>query len=213
MAHYQGRETERAKAFVCQQHGRDVHVYYRRRKGCNLSVLIYSQMGWKNQGVMKVSVAGNEVETVQSFSLDIKAINSPTKSRSHWAGQWDSSVFEYSHSFDLFSGKVSSWRGSGLVWGDALGHVGRHSQACCSPHHVVLDKSPRVPVTAAMPTCCRSAHGLLRSAVRSLLLMKIPVLFWPQEKTYSYKEKCKGKWERTRSIRNPSPKIPRYDGT
>lgn len=52
-------------------------------------------------------MAGNEVETVQSFSLDIKAINSPTKSRSHWAGQQDSSVFEYSHSFDLFSGKVS----------------------------------------------------------------------------------------------------------
>lgn len=37
-------------------------------------------MGWKSQGVMKVSVAGNGVEAVQSYSLDKKAINSPTKS-------------------------------------------------------------------------------------------------------------------------------------
>lgn len=130
---------------MCQQHCWDVHVHYRRRKGRKLSVLIYSQIGWKSQGVMKVSVAGNGVAAVQGYSLDITAISSPTKSLSCSRTEWGSSlcIWKYSHSFDLFlfSGNGSLHRGSGLVWDDVLSHVVLALQSSVGKHAVLWTAS------------------------------------------------------------------------
>lgn len=53
-------------------------------------------------------MAGNEVEAVQSFSIDVKAINSPTKSLSHWAGQSKAVLcLSTPTALIFFSGKLS----------------------------------------------------------------------------------------------------------
>lgn len=54
---------------------------------------------------MKVSMAGNGVEAVEGYSLDIKAVNSPTKSLSHAVEESEAvlSVFESTPTALIFS--------------------------------------------------------------------------------------------------------------
>lgn len=158
MAHYLGRETERTKVFMCQQHCWDAHVCCR-RKGCNLAALIDCQIGWKGQGVMKVSVAGNGVKAMQGYSLETEAINFPITSLWWSRAEWGSSLcylkgLTQLWSFPLFwkckpAKRVWLCRGW-CIEPCGAGLAKRCSPGCCSPSCVILEKALNSVVTAVM---------------------------------------------------------------